>query len=452
LGLLVEEISGQPFDDYMDEHILQTLRMEQSSFSQSPSSQDSMAVSYRFENGEYLSQPFFSTHSVPAAGLSSTGMDIAAFMIAHLEGGRFGSATILQHSTVDEMQRQHFTYDPHLPGMAYGFKERLVAGQPRAIWHDGHNAGRVCAMLTLVPEEAFGFFIAYNADDGCVLATDVREQLMDHYYPKGEPVPRQPSPVASGQLSNQIAGVYRFTNYAHETVVKLLTLEWEDYPRISMSLDSPLEVVFYEGDGDEGRFRYIEVAPLLFKSVNTEGNEESYVWFKEDATGEITGFTFDSKFFFERVNWYEHIRLQKGLFLLFGLGFFITLAILLVLRITRRSHDSTPVGKLERWEMRLVATIAAANLLFLVLILLALIYRSQLGIEFDTGMPTFLAAVFVLPILTTLLAVVLLFVVGRAWAVNSWSVDRRIAYSLFTVLALAFVPFLQYWNLLGFNW
>ncbi len=41
---------------------------------------------------------------------------------------------------------------------------------------------------------------------------------------------------------------------------------------------------------------------------------------------------------------------------------------------------------------------AGADLLFPVIFLLALIYQSQLGIEFDAGIPTLLAAVLGLPI------------------------------------------------------
>jgi hypothetical protein len=132
-----------------------------------------------------------------------------------------------------------------------------------------------------------------------------------------------------------------------------------------------------------------------------------------------------------------------SLFILFGVAFFFTLAVLLVLRITRRGHDSDRAGKRKRWESHLVATIAGVDLLFPVIFLLALIYQSQPVIEFDACIPTLLAAVLGLPILTSLLSHLLPVVVLRTWVAGLWSLYRRIAYSLFAVFPLAFIPFLQ---------
>jgi hypothetical protein len=38
-----------------------------------------------------------------------------------------------------------------------------------------------------------------------------------------------------------------------------------------------------------------------------------------------------------------------------------------------------------------------------------------------------------------------------AWKNNYWSLVKRSHYSLITLAALVFIPFLTYWNLLGFQ-
>jgi hypothetical protein len=67
------------------------------------------------------------------------------------------------------------------------------------------------------------------------------------------------------------------------------------------------------------------------------------------------------------------------------------------------------------------------------------------------GVPAFAIAFLCLPLLTTILTIVLLVFALRAWKRGDWSLMTRSHYSLIALAALIFVPFLNYWNLLGFQ-
>ncbi|MEA5504781.1 serine hydrolase domain-containing protein [Halotia wernerae UHCC 0503] len=63
LGYLVERVSGIPFIQYIDENILQPLKMSRSSFVQPPPPDlaADLAVGYQYRNGQYKNVPYLNT-------------------------------------------------------------------------------------------------------------------------------------------------------------------------------------------------------------------------------------------------------------------------------------------------------------------------------------------------------------------------------------------------------
>ena len=138
-GLIVEEISGMPFAEYIEKNIFEPLRMEHSTFREPLPEHlaPDMAVGYKRKNGLYEPEYFeFISNFGPAGALSSTATDMAHFMIAHLQLGRYGDQRILEEATARQMHSLLYTPDPRLPGMAYGFYESDVHGQ-HIIGHGG---------------------------------------------------------------------------------------------------------------------------------------------------------------------------------------------------------------------------------------------------------------------------------------------------------------------------
>ncbi len=69
--------------------------------------------------------------------------------------------------------------------------------------------------------------------------------------------------------------------------------------------------------------------------------------------------------------------------------------------------------------------------------------------EFTYGKLPVLTALPAIPIVTTVLTIGLPALTVFTWLEGYWSPIGRLHYSLTTVAALAFIPFLRYWNLLG---
>src|SRR6516164_7183826 len=125
-GYIVQRVSGEPFDTYVEKHIFEPLDMKYSSFRQPlpPELAPLMSRGYRTASGE--AQPFEIVGPAPAGALSSPGEDMAHFMIAQLLGGEYHGKRILAAATAEMMHNTPLTLLPPLNRMELGFFETNI--------------------------------------------------------------------------------------------------------------------------------------------------------------------------------------------------------------------------------------------------------------------------------------------------------------------------------------
>ena len=119
-ALLVQRLSGQPFDVYLQEHVLKPLGMRHTSFFVPPEQRDKLAAIYDWKTkGTFARQPdskafeFNTTHwplTPGSYGLTSTLDDYSRFARMLLNGGELDGVRILQPATVRLMSTS--TLDP----------------------------------------------------------------------------------------------------------------------------------------------------------------------------------------------------------------------------------------------------------------------------------------------------------------------------------------------------
>src|SRR5581483_225631 len=154
----------------------------------------------------------------PDGGLSASGADMARWMIAHLQNGRYENARILEPQTAEMMHARQFGMDPAVNGMCFGFYEESRNGV-RIISHGG-DLQYFHSDLHLVPEKGLGFFVSYNssgknqADERAA----IWHSFLDRYYSFSEP--ETPSAGASG--GEPVAGKYLSSRRAQTTILKSL--------------------------------------------------------------------------------------------------------------------------------------------------------------------------------------------------------------------------------------
>jgi CubicO group peptidase (beta-lactamase class C family) len=136
-GYIIQEVSGMPYEQYIEENLLAPLGMHRSTIRQPVPAEwipDLALGHYTWPTGPRPLHEYFP--AAPVVGLTATVTDIAKFMIAHLQAGQYDETRILQDATAQEMHRQQFTHDPRLPGVTYGFTEWTRYGE-YLLWHGG---------------------------------------------------------------------------------------------------------------------------------------------------------------------------------------------------------------------------------------------------------------------------------------------------------------------------
>ncbi len=137
LGYLVEVISGQPFDQYLREHIFEPLGMHDTAFNISDEKVERFASCYQRnldksialeddgQNSAYRDRTFFSG----GGGLVSTVADYYRFCGMLQKGGELDGARIIGPRTLDMMTANHLPDGGDLAGWARGsFSETSYDG------------------------------------------------------------------------------------------------------------------------------------------------------------------------------------------------------------------------------------------------------------------------------------------------------------------------------------
>lgn len=135
LGRIVEVISGQPFETYLQRSIFHPLGMHDTECLVRPDQRPRIAVVYESKDGKLVEVPrpligleLNSKHPMPAGGLVSTATDLAKLYQCLLNGGELHGRRIIQAATLAEMTKTQ-TGDlttGFVDGMSFGYGFAVV--------------------------------------------------------------------------------------------------------------------------------------------------------------------------------------------------------------------------------------------------------------------------------------------------------------------------------------
>jgi CubicO group peptidase (beta-lactamase class C family) len=168
LARIVEEVSGQPYENYVVEHVLTPLDMGSTGFelqqpeqryakNQIPVVKAAALISsldeYRGPGQEKIVLQQGDSYATlddyrilpPWGGLRGTPRDVTHFLQMYLNGGRYGDHQVLKPETIAEMQKNQ----PSIDGSPLGFGLSWWLGKDKLgdfYYHDGGGAGMEAAM------------------------------------------------------------------------------------------------------------------------------------------------------------------------------------------------------------------------------------------------------------------------------------------------------------------
>jgi CubicO group peptidase (beta-lactamase class C family) len=139
LGLLVQEVSGEPYDTYVQRHVYAPLAMTHTYTGDVAATADGLAAAHVLLLGlPRERRPFFRPDFVPAGWQISSAEDMGHYLVAEMNGGRYGDANVLSPAGVATMHRS--AAPTGLPGQTYamGWFVTTTNGVP-LIAHSGSS-------------------------------------------------------------------------------------------------------------------------------------------------------------------------------------------------------------------------------------------------------------------------------------------------------------------------
>lgn len=261
---IVERASGQQFDDYVEQHILQPLGMVHASFRQPLPGSLKPLMSSGYGRASQPAKPFENVQVAPAGSMSVSAEAITHFMMAHLENGKYGDAQILKPETALQMHARQSGWPAAMNAMALGFYEEAHNGH-RIIGHGG-DTELFHSDLHLILDSNVGFFVSYNSagkGEGN-LRGYLFNQFMDRYFPYA--IPSDPSPATAAQDAASVAGPYKASRGFSTNILSATSF----LGQADISVDSKDHTIYLDDikgtDGEPIHFR--EVAPMVFRNVN----------------------------------------------------------------------------------------------------------------------------------------------------------------------------------------
>lgn len=237
-GYIVQRVSGQRFEDYVQTHIFTPIGMTHSTFEQflPPALAATMSQGYQVASAAPMA--FERLDLGPAGALSGSGMDMGRFMISHLDRG----AGLLKPETADQMHRVVNRPFPGLPGMALGFYHEDRSGVK--IFGHGGDTNWFHSDLHLYPESGVGIFVSFNSlgKEGAAypLRTQLFDQFTNRYFatlnvaPKTDANARRYAEAVAGSWEMSRGG---FTTWISMTsVVQPIIIERNEDDTISVSV------------------------------------------------------------------------------------------------------------------------------------------------------------------------------------------------------------------------
>jgi len=285
LGEIVAEVSGMSYDDYVNEKILKPLGLKDTRpYLPKELWRGQLATGYSSltRNGTREMLPFFQAEGIkPAAGFSSTVLDLGKFASWQFRLLEKGGEEVLKAPTLREMQRVHWMDPDWKTSWGLGFEVYQIDGKT-IVGHGGSCPGyRSTLMIDPGKKQAFVVMINASGTEPEKYARGMREILK-------KAAAKKEAPAATSINLEDYAGYYDEQPWWGETVI----VPWQgNLAMVSFPSDNPAKELTLLKHIEGDTFRRI-------RDDETLGEE---VIFERDKSGKVIRFI-------QHSNYYPKIR------------------------------------------------------------------------------------------------------------------------------------------------
>lgn len=445
---ILERVSKQNFNDYVEEHIFKPLEMYNSTFHQPLPDTFKTSISNGYILGSGDPKPFELLQVGPAGSLSASAIDMSHFMIMHLQNGRYENVQVLKPETAMQMHARQEGWPQAMSAMCLGFYEQSQNGY-RVIGHEG-NTVLFHSNIFLILDANTGLFISYNSAGQSEL--DPRkilfDKFMDRYFP--EIVLQNPEQLSTATDIQHIIGTYEPSRRSETTFLRIFKL-FQEIKVIANPKDNTISISGFNGLNRQP-LHFREIAPLIFQEVDGKAK----IAFVNDANGQRTAYiNYDIHYpsvVFQQVN--NMFDKQSFNFLVIGFSLSVIGLTLLSWPVNAmlRKHYAKPL-MLTQNEKRLRVAVYLVCLSIMAYIAGLLFFASMLNdfsmlSERSDPWLRMLQGIALTAILGSLLAI---YNCIRCWTDKQKWFWSKIWNTILTCACVGFSWFVYHWNLLDFH-
>ncbi|MFD3684037.1 serine hydrolase domain-containing protein [Nocardiopsis sp. NPDC058631] len=284
-GFIAQEVSGVPFDEFVEQAVFAPLGMEGSGFTQVYEAREVLDLpAFHLADGSVPEDLHVS--AAPAGAALATTDDMARFMLALLGGGEVDGERVLPESVPALMTDRQFEVHPDLTSVGYGTYQWRDGDSP-VVGHAGDLVGMHTA-YTLVPAIDAGLFVAVNGDDTSPeaqanplmdLRMDVATAFSETFAPQDPPTGEADPGADLGAYTGSYITSRRAASGPAQLTILLGTMVVRDAGDGSLSISGGMSLDDRWFPAGDGRF----VA---------ENGEDELVFLEED--GEVVALATDS--------------------------------------------------------------------------------------------------------------------------------------------------------------
>ncbi|TAJ45554.1 serine hydrolase domain-containing protein [Methanofollis fontis] len=442
-AVVLEDVTGIPYEQYVEERILAPLGMTDTilSYPRSPESENATASGYHYLGGKNIAVPDTLFVIGPAGTIASTATDMAAFLSAHMENG----SAVLGADTARLMHAAAFSNDPRVSAMCLGFYENHINGE-RIIVHGG-DTDTFHSLLAIIPERKAGFFVSYNSAGGNNARNDLLMAFVDRFWPD-DGVEEEKSTVTTPV--RHYAGTYQSTRH--------------NYRSFEFYLSPPEQMAVVAGDegtvlmerGGAAPVVYVQVEPGVFRRADGTETYAGDLVFREGESGDVEFLCLENVpiMAFEQVPPYATYPFTDGVKYA-ATALLLTALLWPLAAVVRRFRGDGGEGEtpLPSCARAVAGSAAILFLLFTYLLLPAAAGDPALvqAYMWERTTPVALAAALAVPVVAVLLSAAAALFLVPAWKNGWWTLRQRAHYTLVVIGLLMMAWWANFWNLFLFR-
>ncbi|WP_455207202.1 serine hydrolase domain-containing protein [Kaarinaea lacus] len=209
-GVVVERISGERFEDFIEKHILAPLNMNESTFDDEKVNQILMSRGYK----RYRENKEYPIRNLPAGNLHTNVIELSNFAKMILANGNYLLRPETTLEMLSEQENKNGLYDM---GMKFGLNWALGKAKldylGKVVWHDGGTINFMSKLLIL-PDQGLSVAVLSNTAMSLPFVEEIAERIAVKAaeVKSGVKPPRQPEPAVESpfteELVKQMPGTY----------------------------------------------------------------------------------------------------------------------------------------------------------------------------------------------------------------------------------------------------